>query len=293
MIEEFQAAGAGHLHAKRNKHVREASEVYKGIWANEPVEYHGEFVAFDRCGFGVKPVQKSRPPIRSGGIIDPRLTARAIARYGLKGWIGIQDTPEAMARWRSAIKEELEKSGSPRSVDDVEMSSTILFEITQERTDQTLTGKGSIILVGTGGPITDNLKRLRAAGLTRPLRRPPFKTPGAKVIGDLRTLSEGILAEGRVRRFPLDQGLVPVGNARIPGASSPGSSRRLRAPRPDLGVGGLAAAGRRRRHGRERPACGTRAGAVSPRRRARGRRSVEAGRGPAWRRALESGAAAG
>jgi alkanesulfonate monooxygenase SsuD/methylene tetrahydromethanopterin reductase-like flavin-dependent oxidoreductase (luciferase family) len=192
MIEEFQATGAGHLHPKRNKHVLEAIEVYKGIWTNELFEYHGEFVSFQKCGFGAKPVQKPHPPLYYGGILDHKRAARAITKYGLKGWIGIQDTPESVVRWRSAIKEELEKSGSPLSMDDVEISSMMFFEITQEKTDQTPTGKGSNILIGTVEQITDNLKRLKEAGLTRPLLWPPFKTPTAKVIGDLRTLSDKI-----------------------------------------------------------------------------------------------------
>jgi len=188
MIEEFEATGAKHIHPKRNKHVLETIEVMKGIWTQELFEYHGEFVSFQKCGFGVKPVQKPHPPFYYGGIVDPKLTARAIAKYGLKGWIGVQDTPEAVVTWRSAIKEELEKAGSPISIDDVEISSMIFFEITQEKTDQTPKGKGSNILIGTVEQITDNLKRLKEAGLTLPMLWPPFTTPTAKTITDLRRL---------------------------------------------------------------------------------------------------------
>ena len=53
----------------------------------------GEFADFGLCGFGHKPLQKPGPPIYFSGLKDPKRSAKRIAKYGLQGWIGIQDTP--------------------------------------------------------------------------------------------------------------------------------------------------------------------------------------------------------
>ena len=84
----------------------------QGVWPEELFEYHGEFAYFPKCGFGVKPVQKPHPPIFFGGLGVPKIAAKRIAKYGLAGWIGIQDTPDDIIKWRSAIEEELEMTGS-------------------------------------------------------------------------------------------------------------------------------------------------------------------------------------
>ncbi len=194
MPEEFDAASATHIYEKRNKHVIETIEVMQGIWTNDLFEYHGEFASFPKCGFGVKPVQKPHPPIYVGGLKVPKIAAKRIAKYNLEGWIGIQDTPEDIATWKAAIKQELEAIGSTRSVDTLEISSMLFFDITKDKTDQTLAGKLTPTMTGTVQQITDNLKRYRDAGLTFPLLWPPFRgVPTAKTMVDLRRLKEDIL----------------------------------------------------------------------------------------------------
>lgn len=193
MVEEFAASSAGHVYERRNKHVIETIEIMQGVWTQELFEYSGEFASFQKCGFGVKPVQKPRPPMYYGGIAEPRIAAKRIAKYGLEGWIGALDTPEDIAKWRSRIKDELEKIESPRSIEDLDILSMIFFDITREKTDQTPRGKATPTLMGTVSQITDNLKRYKEAGLTFPLLWPPFKNvPTAKTIGDLRRLREDI-----------------------------------------------------------------------------------------------------
>ena len=139
MPEEFAASSASHIFPKRHKHVRETIEIMQGIWTNDVFEYHGEFADFDRCGFGAKPVQKPHPPIFFSGLKDPKRSANRVAKYNLSGWIGIQDTPEALGDWRGAIGRELEELG--RSIDDIELSSMIWFVITDADMDQTPAGK--------------------------------------------------------------------------------------------------------------------------------------------------------
>ncbi|MGE3391072.1 MAG: LLM class flavin-dependent oxidoreductase, partial [Gammaproteobacteria bacterium] len=178
-----------------HKHVRETIEVLQGIWTNDLFEYHGEFADFDRCGFGAKPLQKPTPPIYFSGLKDPRRSARRIAKYGLAGWIGIQDTPEEIVRWRSEIQRELKEMGSTRSLDDgFDMCSMIWFAVTDEPTDQANNGKVSNLLVGTAAQITDNLKRFRDAGMNMPLLWPPFSgVPVSKTLDDMKILVNEIM----------------------------------------------------------------------------------------------------
>jgi len=194
MPEEFAAASASHIFPRRHAHVRETLEIMQGIWTNELFEYHGEFADFQECGFGWEPVQKPHPPIFFSGLKDPARSAKRISRYNLSGWIGIQDSPEELRQWRSAIQVELEKLESPRSIDDLEICSMIWFVITDQETDQTPAGKASNLLAGTAGQITDILKRYKEAGLTMPLLWPPFRdVPTSKTLDDLKRLTEEIM----------------------------------------------------------------------------------------------------
>jgi alkanesulfonate monooxygenase SsuD/methylene tetrahydromethanopterin reductase-like flavin-dependent oxidoreductase (luciferase family) len=194
MPEEFAAASASHIYPKRHQHVRETIEIMQGIWTNEVFEYHGEFADFDPCGFGAKPVQDPHPPIFMSGLKDPKRSANRIAKYGLSGWIGIQDRPEELAEWRSAIQRELDGMDTDRTMDDLEICSMCWFVITDEESDQSNLGKGSNILIGTKQQITDNLKRLKEAGLTMPLIWPPFAdVPVSKTMDDMKVLQEEIM----------------------------------------------------------------------------------------------------
>jgi len=194
MPEEFAASSAAHIFPRRHKHVRETLEIMQGIWTNDLFEYHGEFADFERCGFGHKPLQKPYPPIYFSGLKDPRRSALRIAKYNLSGWIGIQDSPDDIARWRREIQAELDKLDTPRSMDDVAMCSMIWFVITEEEADLTPNGKASNLLVGTAAQITDQLKRYKEAGMTMPLIWPPFRdVPTSKTIDDLKRLKEEIM----------------------------------------------------------------------------------------------------
>jgi alkanesulfonate monooxygenase SsuD/methylene tetrahydromethanopterin reductase-like flavin-dependent oxidoreductase (luciferase family) len=192
MPEEFAAASVAHIFPKRHKHVRETIEIMQNIWTNELAEYHGEFADFDLCGFGAKPIQNPHPPIFFSGLKDPKRSANRIAKYNLSGWIGIQDTPDELQQWRSAISRELEELG--KSLNDIEICSMIWFVITDGEMDQTDRGKGTNLLAGTVAQITDMLKRYVEAGLTMPLLWPPFQdVPVTKTLDDLKRLKEDIM----------------------------------------------------------------------------------------------------
>ncbi len=194
MPEEFAAASASHIFPKRHTHVRETIEIMQGIWTNDLFEYHGEFADFDPCGFGAKPLQDPHPPIFFSGLKDPKRAANRIGKYNLSGWIGIQDTPEELHEWRGPIQRELEALGKPAALEALELCSMYWFVITDEESDQTSAGKASNVLIGTATQITDNLKRLREAGLTMPLIWPPFTdVPVSKTLDDLKRLNDEIL----------------------------------------------------------------------------------------------------
>jgi alkanesulfonate monooxygenase SsuD/methylene tetrahydromethanopterin reductase-like flavin-dependent oxidoreductase (luciferase family) len=196
MPEEFAAASAAHLFPRRHQHVRETIEIMQGIWTNELFEYHGEFADFEPCGFGAKPLQDPHPPIYFSGLKDPKRSAKRIANLDLAGWIGIQDTPDELAQWRTAIQQELDALESGKSMDDLTICSMCWFVITDEESDQAPAGKASNILIGTAGQITDNLKRLKEAGLDMPLLWPPFTdVPVSKTLDDLKRLTEEIMPE--------------------------------------------------------------------------------------------------
>ena len=196
MPEEFAAASAANLFPRRHAHVRETIEIATGMWSamanNEMFEYHGEFADFQPCGFGWEPVQKPYPPIYFSGLKYPKRSANRVAKYGLAGWIGIQDTPRELTEWRTAIAEELDALG--KSIDDRDMCSMIWFTITDEPQDMTDNGKATNILVGTAEQITEMLIAYKKAGLTMPLLWPPFRdVPVSKTLEDLRRLKEEIM----------------------------------------------------------------------------------------------------
>jgi alkanesulfonate monooxygenase SsuD/methylene tetrahydromethanopterin reductase-like flavin-dependent oxidoreductase (luciferase family) len=194
MPEEFAAASATHIFPKRHQHLRETIEIMQGIWTNDLFEYHGEFADFDRSGFGAKPLQKPHPPIFFSGLKDAKRAAARIATYGLSGWIGIQDSPADIQRWRTEIQRELDSLDTERSIDDLEIASMIWFVITDQEMDQTPMGKGTNLLAGTSAQITDMLKRYQDAGMTMALLWPPFQdVPVAKTLDDLKRLKEDIM----------------------------------------------------------------------------------------------------
>ncbi|RPA58542.1 LLM class flavin-dependent oxidoreductase [Gordonia oryzae] len=194
MPEEFAAASAGHIFPRRHQHLRETIEILQGIWANEVFEYHGEFADFGPSGFGAKPLQAPRPPMYFSGLKDAKRAAKRVAKYGLDGWIGIQDTPEEISAWRSEISSELDSLDTERTIDDLDICSMIWTVITDVDMDQTPAGKATNLLVGSEKQVTDILKRYREAGLTTLLLWPPFAdVPTAKTTDDMKRLKNDIL----------------------------------------------------------------------------------------------------
>lgn len=100
----------------RWKLVRERIEAMKAIWADDPAEYHGEFVDFDPIWSKPKPVQTPHPPVHVGGA-SPWGPRRA-ARYG-NGWMPINGRG-SMLDELPVLAEECEKNG--RDISEIELS---------------------------------------------------------------------------------------------------------------------------------------------------------------------------
>lgn len=100
----------------RWKLVRERIEAMKAIWADDPAEYHGEFVDFDPIWSKPKPVQSPHPPIHVGGA-SPWGPRRA-ARYG-NGWMPINGRG-SMLDELGVLADECDKVG--RDVGEIELT---------------------------------------------------------------------------------------------------------------------------------------------------------------------------
>ena len=101
----------------RWKLMRERMEAMKAIWADDPAEYHGEFVDFDPIFSKPKPVQAPHPPIHVGGA-SPWGPRRA-ARYG-DGWMPINGRGGTIMDDLPVLAEECEKNG--RDIAEIELS---------------------------------------------------------------------------------------------------------------------------------------------------------------------------
>lgn len=192
MPEEFAAASVPNLFPRRHAHVRDTLEIMQGIWNNELYEHHSEFADFELSGFGHKPLQPELP-IYFSGLKDPKRSAKRIAKYGLQGWIGIQDSPEDIRRWKGEMERELNELGKGFP-DDFQMCSMIWTVITDEPMDQTDNGKVTNLLAGNAQQIEDRLKAYKEAGMTMPLLWPPFRdVPTSKTMDDMKRLTEEIM----------------------------------------------------------------------------------------------------
>ena len=199
MPEEFAAASASHIFPKRHKRTcARRSRSCQGIWTNDLFEYHGEFADFDRSGFGAKPVQEPRPPIFFSGLRDPKRSANRIAKYNLDG---LDRDPGHAARssreWRGPIQHELARSSTSRTPWTSSSCAACTGSSSPTRSPtRPIRARAATSWSGPREQITDNLKRLKEAGLTMPLIWPPFQdVPVSKTLDDLKQLKEEILPQ--------------------------------------------------------------------------------------------------
>jgi len=92
--EEFEALGAPDFD-RRGAVSDEYLRIFKALWTQEPVSYHGEFYRFDSIRCLPHPVQKPHPPIWIGG--HSKAALRRVARLG-DGWHPVGANPAAPLR---------------------------------------------------------------------------------------------------------------------------------------------------------------------------------------------------
>jgi probable F420-dependent oxidoreductase len=69
--DEFHAAGQEF--ERRGRQTEEYIRALHALWADDPVEFHGELVDIPPAIFGPKPVQKPHPPLYIGAFTEPAL----------------------------------------------------------------------------------------------------------------------------------------------------------------------------------------------------------------------------
>lgn len=104
----------------RGRLLDERIEAIKALWADEPAEYHGEFVDFDPVHIRPKPVRQPHPPIYIGGNSDA--TVRRVVKYDA-GWLTnplpVGPLTKRIAQLRDAASRDVPVSmfGAPKDLD--------------------------------------------------------------------------------------------------------------------------------------------------------------------------------
>lgn len=104
--EEFDAVGVPF--ARRGRRCREAVEVMKALWTEDPSRYEGEIFSLPPCRQFPKPVQAPNPPILFGGNGDAAL--QRVADLG-DGWFGWSIEPDNVAKRVATLREMLAERG--------------------------------------------------------------------------------------------------------------------------------------------------------------------------------------
>jgi probable F420-dependent oxidoreductase len=106
--DEIEAAGVDFK--TRGRRADEFVRVVKAIWAEDPVEFRGEFFQIPKSYIGPKPVQKPHPPIIFGGYVGK--TFERVIDYG-NGWNPAGVPPEQLPGMIEAMRSAARVKGRP------------------------------------------------------------------------------------------------------------------------------------------------------------------------------------
>jgi probable F420-dependent oxidoreductase len=153
---EFAAVGA--TFARRGAQIAEYVAALRALWADDPVEFHGEFTDVPPARMLPKPVQRPAPPILMGGSAEAAL--RRTGRIG-DGWISrsrhdLRTVSDAIGTIRAAAAE----AGR-----DPEALRAVIRGVVQ-LDDDVRDDEGRRPLTGSAEAIRDDLGRLYGAGAT-------------------------------------------------------------------------------------------------------------------------------
>ena len=104
--DEFEAVGVSMQN--RGRRAEEALQVIEAIWRDNPVEFEGHYFRVPESYFGLKPVQKPRPPIYMGAYTPA--TMDRVARLA-DGWLPTGLPLGAMEQMFAAIKQGATEAG--------------------------------------------------------------------------------------------------------------------------------------------------------------------------------------
>jgi alkanesulfonate monooxygenase SsuD/methylene tetrahydromethanopterin reductase-like flavin-dependent oxidoreductase (luciferase family) len=153
---EFAAVGA--TFARRGAQTAEYVAALRALWADDPVEFHGEFTDVPPARMLPKPVQRPAPPILLGGSADVAL--RRVGRIA-DGWISasrhdLRSISEAVGTIHAAAEE------AGRDPAALRMVVRGVVELGEDIRDDA----GRRPLSGSAEAIRDDLGRLHEAGIT-------------------------------------------------------------------------------------------------------------------------------
>jgi len=153
---EFAAVGA--TFARRGAQTDEYVAALRALWADDPVEFHGEFTDVPAARMLPKPVQRPAPPILLGGSADVAL--RRVGRIA-DGWISasrhdLRSISEAVGTIHAAAEE------AGRDPAALRMVVRGVVELGEEIRDDA----GRRPLSGSAEAIRDDLGQLHEAGIT-------------------------------------------------------------------------------------------------------------------------------
>ena len=168
-LDEFEAAGvpADRRGARADEFLRAMS----AVWADDPVEFAGEFYRIPRSYVRPKPVQRPRPPLLVGGYQDAVLRRAARLADGYTGGnIPLAELAGVVARVRDAARD---AGRDPARFPIVCRGS---FRLTPAPL-----GDGRRALSGSVAEIRDDIRRYEVAGVDELFLDPNFQPGGAEL----------------------------------------------------------------------------------------------------------------
>ena len=153
----------------RGKRANEALAVITRLWAEESVDFEGEFFSLRAATISPRPKQQPLP-LWLGG--SSPAAVRRTARFG-NGWLAPLQSPKEAAETVAQIRKEGERIGKP--IPDDHYGATILFRI-GDGADSPMSKNAppamrerlaAVQAVGDAGTVLDRLREFREGGVTK------------------------------------------------------------------------------------------------------------------------------
>jgi probable F420-dependent oxidoreductase len=140
----------------RGRRGAEYIHAMKALWADDPVEFHGEYVDVPLTDFGPKPVQKPHPPLYMGAFAPV-----ALKRAGklADGFTACCAPVDAILEMREAVKSAATEAGRDGA------SLPTVVRCLVHRTEDPIDDAGRPVAHGTWDQIHEDVVRLDEAGV--------------------------------------------------------------------------------------------------------------------------------